>query len=318
MTSSVSTLGYRSLTKSIFHGLRNSPQAASSTTLAHRPKPSPTRSPVVLLCGWMGGALRHVSKYAQYYQDNGYDVIVALCTHEDTFSFKTASRNLKPLIPLLEEYKVLTSSPGDSRVIVHVFSNGGCYMLNTLNMMLNNGTIPETPPTPFQPKEEQEESKALLKGDDMGTYQTLRTSAVILDSCPGKFHRIHNNVRAFSTFVSTPWIRTYLWKPVLYILFAILMTLQRFRRRPPAVAIAAKNAVSTLHPLPGPRLFLYSKADELVHWEDTKEWVDEARREKGGMLVREKVWEDAEHVGIARRYRDEYWNEVSKFLEECR
>jgi hypothetical protein len=39
-------------------------------------------SPVVFIFGWMGGALKHVSKYSQYYQDRGYDVIIALTTYQ--------------------------------------------------------------------------------------------------------------------------------------------------------------------------------------------------------------------------------------------
>ncbi|KAJ3309379.1 hypothetical protein HDU76_003637 [Blyttiomyces sp. JEL0837] len=82
--------------------------------------------------------------------------------------------------------------------------------------------------------------------------------------------------------------------------------------------------------LPGPRLFLYSKADALVSWRDVKAWSVIARvvarlyeKQQSGSPSKSKVffeevcWEDSEHVKHGVSKKEEYWAAVEAFLKKC-
>jgi hypothetical protein len=211
---------------------------------------------------------------------------------------------LAAVVPLLEEYQVLTDSPGTNRILVHTFSNGGCHSLSTLVTLLNKG------------KPTSSSKSAITPTPESSSLRTLRTSAVIMDSCPGKFDNIHSSIQAFSTITTNPYLKNLIIKPLLYTIFGILTVFFRILRKKPPIEISVGRIASTVTTVPGPRLFLHSKADELVLWKDTQDWIEMARKEEGAYLVKTRLWEDAEHVGIARKYYGEYWTEVETFLDE--
>jgi alpha-beta hydrolase superfamily lysophospholipase len=229
-------------------------------------------------------------------------VILIPLSYIETFS-PHASKDLAAVVPLLEEYQVLTDSPGTNRILVHTFSNGGCHSLNTLVTHLNQG------------QQIISSNSTITPASASPSLRSLRTSAVIMDSCPGKFN-IYSTIQAFSTITTNPYLKTLIIKPLLYTFFGVVSVVFRMLGTRPPIEISAGRMASTVTTVPGPRLILYSKADEMVLWSDTKYWIEMARKEEGAYLVKERLWEDAEHVGIARKYYDEYWTEVDAFLDE--
>lgn len=64
------------------------------------------------------------------------------------------------------------------------------------------------------------------------------------------------------------------------------------------------------------RLYMYSKADEVVSWEDVRDHAKEAREVKGFESVREEVFEKAPHVGLPREDFGRYWGVVEGWWKE--
>lgn len=62
-----------------------------------------------------------------------------------------------------------------------------------------------------------------------------------------------------------------------------------------------------------PRLYLYSKSDEVVGWQDVRDHAEEARK-AGYEAVREEVFETAPHVGLPREDFGRYWGIVEGWV----
>jgi len=76
--------------------------------------------PIVFVCGWMNGKERPAQKYAQLYERLGYRTIILLSKGSDFFIPNSWVHQ--------SSWKALTDTlkHEQSKVIVHVMSNGGC------------------------------------------------------------------------------------------------------------------------------------------------------------------------------------------------
>jgi hypothetical protein len=61
-----------------------------------------------------------------------------------------------------------------------------------------------------------------------------------------------------------------------------------------------------------PRLYIYSKVDEMVRWSDVYDHAEDARR-KGYKRVSEVVFDHSGHCAHLREDEDKYW----KAVEDC-
>lgn len=142
----------------------------------------------------------------------------------------------------------------------------------------------------------------------------LSRTALIIDSAPG-LPTLRNAISAFSHSVPT------FLQPLL-ILFLSFSTVWAWIRR---TILRTPNEWETLFEkmakadvLPWftektPRLYLYSKKDELVDWMPLQAYV---RTLKG--RVQEEVFEDSQHVAHARTYPERYWSAVRRVWEESK
>lgn len=62
-----------------------------------------------------------------------------------------------------------------------------------------------------------------------------------------------------------------------------------------------------------PRLYLYSKGDEVVQWEAVRDHAADARK-VGFNDVVEEVFETASHVSLPREDFDRYWGTVEAWM----
>ncbi|KAI8835539.1 hypothetical protein BC829DRAFT_493542 [Chytridium lagenaria] len=95
------------------------------------PTSGPAQVQVVLIFGWMNGKMQFVNKYATYYRERGYTVLVNLSRSQDFFLSGPA---FKEAIPYLESLGILEG--GKNKAIVHAFSNGGTVNLRHLTETL--------------------------------------------------------------------------------------------------------------------------------------------------------------------------------------
>jgi fermentation-respiration switch protein FrsA (DUF1100 family) len=63
-----------------------------------------------------------------------------------------------------------------------------------------------------------------------------------------------------------------------------------------------------------PSLFLYSKNDKLISYKDIQAKILLAKKNR---YVREKLYEDADHVLIYQKYQQDYLNEIKSHLKQC-
>ncbi|KAJ3380888.1 hypothetical protein HDU84_005524 [Entophlyctis sp. JEL0112] len=252
----------------------------------------------VLILGWLDGQFRYVEKYAQWYRTNGYTAIIMLSKSSDHSPFdipKTGSDldpdSLKPLFDYLAEKGLITNQNSSSvgavpskHFVVHVFSNGGCFLLRRLILCLGGADKCFTPAT-----------------------------GVLLDSCPSKLSAA-GGAGFISASIAKHWLaKAVLWH-VAYAYFVVVLYFLDQEKTP--IEVSAKYAISQKNVegnLIGPRLFLYSDTDELVICKEVQSRIEEAKQE-GGFVVKEKKFVGSEHVKHAVMHKEEYWGTVQDFL----
>lgn len=63
-----------------------------------------------------------------------------------------------------------------------------------------------------------------------------------------------------------------------------------------------------------PRLYIFSKADALVPWQDVKSHADGAKN-KGYTKTDELMFEKSAHCAHAMSHKEQYWQAISALLE---
>ncbi|KAK3877737.1 hypothetical protein Pcinc_017589 [Petrolisthes cinctipes] len=240
------------------------------------------KEPVVFLLGWLGAQDRHLAKYCDIYKQRG--CITIRYTSPSSFVFVRPSVRLLPiarkLVSLLRDMS-LHHHP----VFFHVFSNNGSILYYYLVQAMSE---PGTPP--------------------------ISVKGCIFDSTPAP-RRIYTGMQA--AYQATPgsaWKKMFVSVSVmLYLLswkvISVLWTIisGRLPSHPPW-ALVEESARC-------PQLFLYSKADKLIHSDDVEFFISE--RQKLGVMVVAKCWADSPHVQHYRMHPEEYRESVYSFLGLC-
>jgi hypothetical protein len=111
----------------MFHFLR-----LNNAVYLHEPtekRKSSDEPDLILLVGWMGASLRHLTKYKTSYERLYPSARILVVQTEAVHFFLTRSGNLKRVAPVLE---VLYGLPPGSRFLLHFFSNGGAWTTSTI------------------------------------------------------------------------------------------------------------------------------------------------------------------------------------------
>ncbi|KAJ3222687.1 hypothetical protein HDU81_009675 [Chytriomyces hyalinus] len=262
------------------------------------------RSPkYALLFGWIGGSFKNVEKYAQYYRNNGFTVYIILSHYADMTAAADGTESLTYFDEFIQEmanHKLTTAKTEPAtaatetpKTVLHLFSNGGSIKLRHLLHCLDAQNL------------------------------KLKTTAVILDSCPGRA-----SLKGGSHFV-TVGIKNSVARVIarngvyaayqLYMVVnagfaAVGLPFKDMSKHP--IEIAAPYAVSEKNPdgnVTGPRLFLYSDEDKLCQVHEIQERIESCKAE--GIVVEEHMFVGSEHVRHAVVYKEEYWGFVTAFLE---
>lgn len=173
--------------------------------------------------------------------------------------------------------------------IIHMFSNGGCYVYRHLCELLDNSS-----------------------------GKSLQIRGCIFDSGPA----VNNPLNLFRAIEATTrgnliyrWIRGLV---LMFVIFfaAVIEFLLSFvwseRRR---TASHAMWTCLTKDPKRCPQLFLYSRADKICSHKSIKSFAEERR--KCGVPVVEVCWEDSPHVKHFLIHRLEYIDRVVNFVDMC-
>ena len=218
--------------------------------------------------------------------------------------------SLQPLASLIRT-RAPAALPGPtSPVLVHTFSNGGCFGLKTLNELFEHGGKGET---------------QRLLGEGRG----LPARAVVFDSCPGDTD-LRITVRAFTAPLRSLWIKVpasalvaifYAFAKLANLcVFLLLAPLYRaeeinhsIRRKPSTLHLMGTYLNSNLPP--APRLYLYSSEDLLIPAPHVE--AHAATAKSIGVDVRLEKFQGTQHVSHVRGPGNEqrYWAAVRSLWE---
>ncbi|KAJ7666281.1 hypothetical protein B0H17DRAFT_1090070 [Mycena rosella] len=252
-----------------------------ATTVASETSTDPT---VIVIFGWMSAKLGHLHKYTEVYQEMYPQATLILVRSELSFFLTSTSALETHFKPVIEALEALGCLEDGQRILTHTFSNGGSFHLLAFARMLASKAVDMQTPRP--------------------------PSAMVIDSSPGGAD-LASAQRALTVSVRNSLLRL-LAKGFVRLAYCFLWAIGQISRRPnPVHAMAAGLRRPCVLPwIDGrsPRLYVYSKADDMVPWADIEENI--ARSTSDGLDVRRLRFEDSAHVAHARVHPEEYWAAV--------
>jgi Eukaryotic protein of unknown function (DUF829) len=228
----------------------------------------------------MGASTRHIAKYVVLYQKLFPESAILIVRNELTDILLRPNfiqiKRLEPVIDIIEKHRT-QNDDGKPRILLHNFSNGGCIQATLFAQMYR-----------------------------ARYHRPLPIVRMIMDSCPG-LEGYWPTFKAFTTpapkFFLLRWIVYGLihfvitaWFPVIK-LFPQSGTLYRMR-------MALNDP--TLFPLSASRIYIYSKTDELVLWQDVESHARDARGAKSEIQL--ELFNGSQHVGHLMNDPERYSN----------
>ncbi|KAH8272204.1 hypothetical protein KR018_011112, partial [Drosophila ironensis] len=242
--------------------------------------------PIVLLLGWAGCQDRYLLKYSKIYEERG------LITVRYTAPVDTLFWNRSEMVPIGEKILKLIQDMNfdDHPLIFHIFSNGGAYLYQHINLAVIKHNSP------------------------------LQVRGVIFDSAPGE-RRMLGLYRAITAIYGRQKRCNCLTALVITITLSFMWFVEEsfaaiwslFAKSKPIYAspfCELKNETNKY-----PQLFLYSKGDIVIPYKDVEKFI-RLRRDQG-IEVSSVRFEDAEHVKIFIKYPDQYVQCVCNFIRNC-
>jgi pimeloyl-ACP methyl ester carboxylesterase len=231
---------------------------------------------LVIVSSWMGAAPRYIAKYILGYQRLFPGSAILVITNEVpdlTYRSRTSQiEHLKPALAIIEKYQSHTPR----KILLHTFSNGGSLQAVLLAQMY----------------------KAL---HDL----PLPVNGLILDSAPGS-EAYWPAFRAFTA--TTPTILPLKWLFMAFVhvsLFFWLAWIKIFAQSTVLSRLRRDLNRSELFPLTTPRVYIYSKTDQLV----LSEYVEAHAKESSdiGFDVEMEEFKQSRHVGHLMKDPERYW-----------
>lgn len=144
----------------------------------------------------------------------------------------------------------------------------------------------------------------------------LPPSAVILDSCPGE-GGIKATQKAFLTAIRNPLLKFVGSLAITFMIYFARAMQFFFRLESPIVTMRKALLKHDILPWTGkhtPRLYIYSKADELIFVDEVEVHANEAK--KSGLEVTLVKYDNSPHVAHARTDPDRYWGAVKQLWSD--
>lgn len=249
------------------------------------PENAVTHPSLIILCTWYGGATpRRVAKYTSGYRQRypRTSILLINTSFRDYVarSLHSIDGNLTPAKNIIT--KTLQSTP-DARILLHVFSNGGCNTVTQLARAM---------------KSEPANFKSALK-------------LIIFDCCPGdsSFDRLY---AAGAVALPTAQPGRAIGTAVLYSTAKVGYALQSIKAMRSIDDYRADLNDAEIFG-EARRLYLHSRIDEMIPWKDVEEHMIEASRR--GYPVTGVSFEDGKHCGLVMGDERRYWDAVERAWE---
>ena len=253
--------------------------------------------PIALLLGWLGCQPKNLRRFVDLYNTKGYDSIVRVASPESIIlaieqgpsnEFRSSSMNAMyhQAFDILEELQ----SRRSTQFIVHMFSNGGCFLWEWLAHIFQH-------------------HQHVTWNDTNIDVQNIRGKLIgrVLDSAPANYEGRPDGIVSALQHIKPPS--------------------EKNRLLGMAEKVDASN-VNLRHDdfwnmmlrdnyFEVPELYLYSENDKLTSYEALRKLINE--REK--LLGKEHVWShnflDSEHCGHLLKYPRQYDSILGQFVASC-
>jgi hypothetical protein len=234
---------------------------------------------LIILCTWMGAAPRHISKYTNGYRKLFPEASILLIESslpDMTYRSQAAQQErLKPACEVIAD----NLPRGGQQIVLHAFSNGGAQTATQLAERLRRerGSVPIT---------------RTIFDSCPGRNDPAQVARAVTVAMPQRYF-----IRAIAVWSMHIWAVVYF-----FILHAIHIDdpISRTRRLLNNPELFCPSI---------PRLYLYSKADQVAGPMDVRTHALEAEA-KGYLTIRETVFETSPHCALVNEDHEKYWNSV--------
>ncbi|KAI8629664.1 hypothetical protein F5Y19DRAFT_431405 [Xylariaceae sp. FL1651] len=276
--------GHTPIANRIF--IRNEKTSSDSESI--RSKTTAADPTTILIYGWGDGLPKHVSKYSDGYHALFPSArIVVIINPILAATVQTLRKRTDAMMPVIDTV-FPTKADGSERIILHVMSNtGGIYAAATLNAYRER--YGEDAPLPHHLCV----SDSTPGGMDFGT-EVGRWGRAMAMGMPKWF----------------PW--PFKVTQIICIIFLYMVTyLALAAGIEPSGEYSIKaflnNSIATPRAL---RLYMYSKEDDLIYWEDLEKHAAVAR--SNGYKTVLEMFKGSPHVGHMRLHPEQYWGTILK------
>ncbi|PSR71281.1 hypothetical protein PHLCEN_2v12795 [Hermanssonia centrifuga] len=256
----------------------------TSTAGSHDPQ-------VILILGWMNAQAPHLQKYLDNYRTIFPGATLILVRTWGSFWWSGAGSReacLTPAIDALKGSGMFRDTPPS--LLVHVFSNGGNYLMVELARILASRGLASQPPSPSQ-------------------------ACLVLDSLPGS-GELSDALRAFTSGMRSPVMKLLACIPLTFMW--VVLTAVRWMSGKSQLLTELQNRLNNPTLLPWftkdtPRLYLYGDGDEVVRAHSIEGHIAAAKQL--GLNVQAELFHGSPHVSHARKDPERYWGAVKSLWE---
>ncbi|KAL6234442.1 hypothetical protein BDW75DRAFT_212213 [Aspergillus navahoensis] len=258
----------------------------------------PERTPaLIVLCTWLGGATpRRIVKYVSHHHRLfPGSAILLITTGMIDITVRSLSAIRSRLRPAREAIRrVLAPRTGDAAktsngVLLHIFSHGGSNIALQLILSMQNPKHPS------------------------GIHR-LPLQGIIFDSCPGDTTFMRNYQASVYSLPPAPLPIQLLSKALLFPAIGAVTGLQALGIMSSISEMKRQLNDSLVISARVPRLYLFSKADETIHWEEVQAHLDDARVR--GYCVLSVVFHKSPHCALVVEDEKRYWGAIQRFGEQ--
>ncbi|KAL7937323.1 hypothetical protein V8C35DRAFT_292221 [Trichoderma chlorosporum] len=242
---------------------------------------------LIILCTWLGGAAPHRIKkyldgYESLYPDSSILLITARFLEMVALPFSVIHARLAPARDIMVQCVEAVAETERPSILWHIFSHGGCN--SAIQMALS------------------------LHDQHADIDLSKHVGLFIMDCCPGDAS-FENGFKAATYSLPSVFPARLVGQALLYPTMAMITGLQNAGLMRSVKHLRADlNDPSVLGT--ARRLYLYSKADQVVRWEDVEAHIEDARTQQG-LHAKGVAFDGSPHCALARDHSLEYWKTIA-------
>lgn len=246
---------------------------------------------LIVLCTWLGGATnRRINKYIQgyhmLYPNSALMVITTVVADITILPFAALHARLQPARDIIQKFAQQHSKPS---MLLHLFSHGGGNTAIQLMQSLHSETS--------------------AKRNDIDIRDHLR--GIILDCCPGDA-AFQRSFHAAAESLPNNGLAKGIGKALLVPFIGTIMGLQAIGAMRSIQHLRAELNDPNIFGSTARRLYLYSKADAVVRWEDVESHLEDAQSVHN-YTATGTVFSESAHCSIIRDHAEHYWKTIERF-----